>query len=101
LQSNGIVLAWGNNFYNQTNVPPGLTNAIAIAAGFWHNLALREDHTATNWGKWTDAGAHTVSLPASWTNLTRISAGQQRDLGLKADGTILAWGYDTNQGFCT
>ena len=29
----GTVIAWGDNSSGQTNVPPGLTNVIAVAAG--------------------------------------------------------------------
>jgi uncharacterized repeat protein (TIGR02543 family) len=40
VQSNGVVVAWGDNSYDQTNVPPGLSNVVAIAAGYYHNLAI-------------------------------------------------------------
>ena len=33
LKSNGTIVAWGYNNYGQTNVPPGLSNVIAVAAG--------------------------------------------------------------------
>ena len=33
LKSDGTVVAWGANFYGQTNVPAGLSNVIAIALG--------------------------------------------------------------------
>jgi hypothetical protein len=40
LQSNGIVVAWGYNDYRETNVPPGLSNVVAIAGGLDHSLAI-------------------------------------------------------------
>ena len=39
LLNNGTVVAWGNNGVGQTNVPPGLSNVMAIAAGGFHSLA--------------------------------------------------------------
>jgi len=33
LRSDGTVVAWGDNRSGQTNVPPGLSNVVAIAAG--------------------------------------------------------------------
>lgn len=35
----GTVVAWGDNSFGQTNVPPGLTNVVAIAAGDKRSLA--------------------------------------------------------------
>ena len=39
----GRVVAWGDNSHLQTNIPPGLTDVIAISAGQYHNLALKSD----------------------------------------------------------
>jgi len=33
LRSNGTVVAWGLNSDGQTNVPAGLSNVVAVAAG--------------------------------------------------------------------
>src|SRR6266404_6038837 len=55
------VVAWGNNSYSQTNVPPGLSNAVAISAGYVHSLALRSDRTVSGWGYTNDARA---SIPS-------------------------------------
>jgi len=43
LRSNGLVVAWGLNSSGQTNVPPALSNVVAIAAGTSHGLALVSD----------------------------------------------------------
>ena len=40
LKSDGTVVAWGLNTTGQTNVPPGLTNVIAISAGQTFSMAL-------------------------------------------------------------
>lgn len=36
----GAVVAWGRNDYGETNVPPGLSNVVAIAGGGEHSLAI-------------------------------------------------------------
>jgi alpha-tubulin suppressor-like RCC1 family protein len=43
--SNGTVVAWGSSLYNQTNVPSGLTNVVAVANGTYCSLALVNDGT--------------------------------------------------------
>ena len=50
LRSNGTVVAWGSNYYGQTNVPSGLSNVVAISAGGGNSMALRADGTITAWG---------------------------------------------------
>jgi alpha-tubulin suppressor-like RCC1 family protein len=50
LKADGTVTAWGANGSRQTNVPTGLTNCIAVAAGTAHSLARRNDGTALAWG---------------------------------------------------
>lgn len=72
LLSNGTVMAWGDNAYGElgsggttgpdtcglsasacSKVPvpvPGITNAIAIAAGYYDNMALLADGTVVVWG---------------------------------------------------
>src|SRR5205823_6671338 len=41
----GQVIAWGDGSFGQTNLPPGLTNLAAIAAGDYHSVALKTDGT--------------------------------------------------------
>ena len=43
-------VAWGGNDDGQTDVPVDLTDATAIAAGIFHNLALRNDGSVVAWG---------------------------------------------------
>lgn len=117
--SDGTVWAWGSNFYGQlgngtatdspVTVPvqvPGLTGIVAVAAGFEHDLALREDGTVWAWGGNPDGqmGNGTTGSPeltpvevTGLTGVTKIAAGALFSLALRSDGTVWAWG-DNSMG---
>jgi len=40
LKADGTVVSWGENTYGQTNLPSGLSNVVAMAAGWRHNVFL-------------------------------------------------------------
>ena len=50
LTAGGSVVAWGSLTYGETNVPSAVTNAMAISAGGWHNLALLSNTTVERMG---------------------------------------------------
>lgn len=85
------IIVWGNNStaYGMTNVPPGATNVIALAAGDAHCLALRADGTVVAWGA-NYAGQ--TNVPPDLTNVVSIAAGSAHSLALKSDGTVTLWG---------
>ena len=83
------VRAWGNNTNGETNVPPDLTNAVAISAGSYHSLALKADGSVVGWGY--NGDGQTV-IPVSATNVVAIAAGYQCSLASKPDGTVIGWG---------
>jgi len=85
----GTVVAWGDNAWGQADVPAGLTNVMAVAAGMRHSLALKEDGTVMAWGG-DDNGL--TEVPAGLTNVIAIAAGGSNCLALKADGTVIVWG---------
>jgi hypothetical protein len=96
LLQDGTVTAWGYNYYQQTNVPPGLNNVTAIAAGQYFGLALRGDGTVVAWGEYYNGSTFApVTVPADLTNVVMISAGAGHSLALQAGGTVVAWGDDT------
>lgn len=64
LKSDGTVVAWGVNNNNQTVVPAGLNEVVAISAGAFHTLALRSDGSVVVWGVLTGGrGAVPPSMP--------------------------------------
>jgi len=95
LRANGIVVAWGYNFYHQTNVPSTLTNVTAVAAGLLHSLALRSDGIVTAWG---NSSYSQTTVPPYASNVTAIAAGWYHCLALRSNGTVVAWGAGTSQG---
>ena len=92
----GKVVAWGSNTLGQTNVPPNLTNIIAIAAGSVHSLALRNDGTVYAWG--TSNIADETNVPPGLSNVVAIAAAgfygnkYGYSLALKSDGKVTGWG---------
>src|SRR5690349_1277141 len=82
------VIAWGNNNFGQTNVPPAATNVIAVAGGARHSVALRLDGSVICWGA-------TTNVDSAATNVVAISAGALHTLALRTDGTVVAWGDDS------
>jgi alpha-tubulin suppressor-like RCC1 family protein len=51
LKADGTVVAWGQNYRGQTDVPAGLSNVVAISAAEYHTLALKSDGTLVAWGQ--------------------------------------------------
>lgn len=94
----GTVVAWGSNTLGQTNVPPDLTNVVAIAAGSVHSVALKSDGTVRAWG-----GGHRgeTNVPSGLSNVVAVAAagfyGNNYGycLALKDDGTVTGWGAVT------
>jgi hypothetical protein len=87
-QSN--VVAWGNDNYGKTDVPAGLTDAVAVTGGFSHSLALRFGGMAVAWG---DSRYGQTSIPPELTNAVAIAAGAAGfySLALRPNGHLVAW----------
>src|SRR5580658_645363 len=90
------IIAWGQNAgFGELDVPPGLTNVVAIAAGLRHNLALKSDGTVVAWGACLNGNSITrITVPEGLSNVIAIAAGEWHCLALKEDGTVTGWGYD-------
>lgn len=80
------VVSWGNNTYGQTNVPPGLTNIVAVAARELHTVGLRVDGTVVSWGE-----ASRTNVPPGLSNVVAVAAGGVHSVALKRDGKVAAW----------
>lgn len=116
-QPSGVVVAWGEDYYGggdrgATNVViiggQQLTNAVAIAAGGLHSLALTADGTVVGWG--ANAQGEAVGYPSPERHrggrvemggrplegIMEVAAGRATaysfSLALRSNGTIVAWG---------
>jgi Regulator of Chromosome Condensation (RCC1) repeat protein len=94
VNAGNYVVAWGDDTYGQTNVPPSATNVMAIAAGYSYSLALKSDGTVIAWGQ-----AGYTNVPAGLSNVVAIAAGIGQSLALKSDGTLVAWGIPRSSSY--
>jgi alpha-tubulin suppressor-like RCC1 family protein len=85
----GTVVVWGSNSQGQRNVPAGLTDVVAIAAGWGHTLALKRDGTVVAWGSNV---SHESLVPPGLSDVVSIMAGTWNSWAFKSDGTFVAWG---------
>ena len=83
------VTAWGDNTFGQCRATTLATNAIAVAAGAWHTLALRADGGVVGW---EDNYYGQCDVPGTLTNALAIAAGGYHSLAVCGDGTVMAWG---------
>jgi hypothetical protein len=78
---------------------------VAVAAGWYHNLALMQDGTVVAWGAGRtnnpsdgiDFGQSIV--PSGLNGVIAIAAGVFHSLALKQDGTVVAWGAGLTYAF--
>lgn len=93
LKADRTVAAWGDNIFGQTNVPAGLRDVVAVAAGDRFSVALKADGTVVHWG----ANYTGVSFPEGLMDVVALATHGpgQHALALKADGTVVAWGSDS------
>src|SRR5262245_25981443 len=97
----GSVVAWGagtfvanppdDNNYGQSIVPADLTNAVLLAGGWRHSLALTANGTLRGWGD--DSLGQTDFFPAGASNYLAIACGQQHSIALRANGSVAAAGF--------
>lgn len=126
-RNDGGVWAWGKNQYGQLGtgggtggagymtsysaVPVhvlGLTNAVSVAAGAEHSVALTGNGLVWAWGRnqsgqtgqKTDIPYHAEPrLVMGLSNVVAIAAGGAFSAALKADGSVWVWGDNTSGQF--
>jgi len=86
-----MVVGWGNSDYGQSDVPAGITNAVMVAGGHDHTLALLNDGTVIAWGR-NDFGQSNV--PPNLVGVSMIGAGKYHNVALLTNGTVTAWGWN-------
>jgi alpha-tubulin suppressor-like RCC1 family protein len=84
LKKDGTIVVWGDE--GKFSPPAGLSNIMAISAGFNQGFALKSDSTAVGWGM--------TRSPVGLTNITAIATSDTwggNNMALKRDGTVLEW----------
>lgn len=89
------IKVWHANWFppqpSVTNVPPGLTNAVAIACGSGHMLALTSEGRVVGWG---DNTYGQIDIPVGLSNIVAISAYSSNSLALTTSGELVSWGNE-------
>lgn len=100
-----MLIAWGDNYFHQNDVPFNLPRVGAMAGGAGHSagghtLLLTPQGTVLAWGDNTHGQ---TNVPSAATNVVAVAAGGNQSLALQATGKILAWGqvYDTSYASLT
>ncbi|MFJ7064356.1 hypothetical protein [Streptomyces sp. NPDC101115] len=125
VRADGSVASWGLNHSGQLGdagaqdhrrVPvlvSGLTEAVSVAGGVAHSLAVRADGTVRAWGEGDALGdgvgarssvpvkvcavGQPVPCTSFLTGVRNVAAGGYHSLAARTDGTAVAWG-DNNWG---
>lgn len=92
----GSIVAWGENWDDDGDVPSPNAGFVAVAAGVWHSLGLKSDGTIVAWGSNYQGQCN---IPSPNAGFVAIAAGRFHSLGLRSDGTIAAWGSNA-EGAC-
>jgi hypothetical protein len=90
------VVAWGNNFSGQSNVPRGLRDVVAVAGGFTFSMVLRSNGTVVAWGKYPDFSP--AYVPPGLSGVAALDGGAGHALALRSNGTVVAWGPANQNG---
>src|SRR5439155_22702864 len=112
LLPDGTIQCWGRNDFGQVGQPnstgafpvpttvPGITNAIAVVAGFYHTCATLSDGTARCWGENTfgeagDGSIGTTSPPVQVAGIvspSTLALGGWHTCALLPDTAVGCWG---------
>ncbi|HTI69146.1 MAG TPA: hypothetical protein VMF06_04235 [Candidatus Limnocylindria bacterium] len=87
LQTDGTVVAWGENASGQATLPAGLANVREISAGGAHSLAVLADGSIVGWGSNRSGQTNAPAIHAS-----KVAAGLNHSLALSTENKVYAWG---------
>lgn len=106
LRANGAVVLLDEGAEDPELKSLGLSNVVAIAAGYNHQLALKQDGTVFGWGG--NGSGQATGTPTTQgnyrssglveldgkllTNVVALAASDEFSLALKRDGKVVAWG---------
>ncbi len=86
-----MVVSRGNNDDAQAEVPFGITNAVMVAGGERHSLALLNNGNVIGWGS-NNFGQ--LNIPTNLAGVAMIAAAQYHSVALLTNGTVTAWGWN-------
>lgn len=105
-KTNGEIVAWGSNTTGQCDVPPGLTNVVALGGCVLSSYALLGNGQIVCWGSNAQGQLNVPPLPPGLTYTLVRGGGKDGAsvpfdflLAIRSDGSIVAWG-DNSFGQC-
>ncbi|MBL0742481.1 gliding motility-associated C-terminal domain-containing protein [Chryseolinea lacunae] len=91
LAGNGAAIGFGNNAFNQLDLPPGVSDVSSVTCGYFSSFVITASVAASSYGNQSiDYGQ--LQIPAGLTGIRQISSALVHTLALLADGTVRAWG---------
>lgn len=86
-----MVVGWGADDYQQSGLQMPLTNALQVAGGRAHSIALLGDGRIVGWG---NNYLGQLNIPTNLLGAAMISCGYYHSLALQTNGSVAAWGYN-------
>ena len=83
----------GERLVGRVDGAGGLSGVIAVAAGEYQSLALKQDGTVVAWG---DNSYGQATVAGGLSGVIAIASGAWHGLALKQDGTVVAWGSNVD-----
>ena len=95
----GTVVGWTYSDMDGILPPPGIGDAVQIAASSYGGVALRRNGTVAAWSAYSDENG-LADVPPGLSGVQQVAARRDWDeeegtmAALKRDGSVLLWGYD-------